>query len=156
MLFVRHVNMTIGGVHGSLKLFFYIWNKSIQVFGFFKWNAPLISPFFARPIGHSYGSLYPFKGEREGGEALCHITYVQFPVCSNSLRGRKDEGVTERGVSEPRVDRRLAALYIATSTFLLLHYTHFHIGTCVWLRNAYARAAAFHDWGILVSSRRVT
>ena len=66
MLFVRQVNMTIGGVRGSSVLFFFFsWNKSIQLFGFYKWNVPLISPFFARHTGRSFGSLYPCR--REGG-----------------------------------------------------------------------------------------
>jgi len=96
---------------------FFFMKQKYAVFGFYKWNIPLISPFFARHAGRSYESLYPCKDWGSGGDkTLCHITSAQFPVYSNSLRGRKEEDVTECCVSEQMDDRSLAALYNGTLT----------------------------------------
>jgi hypothetical protein len=91
-----------------------------------------------------------------GDVAHCLITYAQFPVCSNSLRGRKSEDVRECCVSEQRDDCSLAAVYVDTLTVMLLLYTRFRTGLRGLLRNICARAAVFHVRGILVSSRRAT
>jgi hypothetical protein len=91
------------------------------------------------------------RGGGGDGEALCHITYAQFPVYRNSLRGRKEDYVTECCLSEQMDDGSLAALYVGSLTVSLLHYTHFRIGPRALLTNACARASVFHVGGILVS-----
>jgi hypothetical protein len=155
MVFVQHIKVTIRGVCSFLMLYFYEPNYAVVWFLQVERTDDFI--FLRQTYWTLIWKSLSFKGGKEGSdEALCLITYAQFPVCSNSLRGRKLEDVRECCVSEHRDDRSLAGVYVDTLTVLLLHYTRFRKGPHGLLRNICARAKAFHVRGILVSSRRST